>query len=527
MKTEMEMNRPLLGGAATWWPVLFAAALMAGFALLGRSHPLGDFANYYFASGFLLKGNFGEWIYDPYSFNTAILSQGYEGLFLNYTPVPPITALFYAPLTVFSPGIARLLFNAGGIVLFLFSCTRLMAHLGIDRRWLCVVPVAFFLPIKSNIDQGQAYFLVFFLLAEGFLSYRHQRFWLSALLWSLAAVLKIFPAIVLLFLLAEKDYKQAGRTVLIAMLLFLASLPWIPWDIWRDYLFDILPRLMNGEINDPFSIIYQSTSVLWRKLLVEDAALNPTPALALPHVFYFIDAAFKLGLLYLGWKTARHTGQPFMCFAVFLFLSLLISGYGSTYGLLLALPLCMALWGEGTRWAQVTALLLALAVNIPVGLLLHWPLLAQFPRLYLLLVVFAALWARARFVAHVPSLLAVILSAAAIGYLKIPRDEPSCIVPLPGGALLAYGFNPDRNNIEVFTYGQRGPSIVRVEMPAAEARSQEGVELQDNQLFYNGVQLTFGNDRKKQPVLLKSGEILYLSDRGRGVGFYGLRIVSQ
>jgi hypothetical protein len=48
--------------------------------------------------------------------------------------------------------------------------------------------------------------------------------------------------------------------------------------------------------------------------------------------------------------------------------------------------------------------------------------------------------------------------------------------------------------------------------------------LKDNQIFYNGKQVTVGYDIKKSPLmLLNHNEVLYLSDKGRGVGLTGLR----
>lgn len=506
-------------------PLAGAALLLIAMAFMSLRQPLGDFANYYFASTFLLAGNFGEWIYDPFSFNTAIKALGHEGLFLNYTPVPPVTALFYLPLAVFSPGLARLLFNLAGIAVLLFSSRRLLVHVGADMRLLLMVPVLFFLPIKSNLDQGQTYFFVFSLLTEGFLLYRRQHHWQAAGLWAVAIMLKIFPAIVLLFLLAERDYKQVGRTVSGMLLLIAVSIPWLKWPIWEAYLLDILPRLMGGEINDPFSSTYQSMSVLLRKLFVTDPALNPAPLMMNEMAFYVTDTAWKLLVLYLGWTATRGMQQGVLRFAWFLFMALLVSGYGSTYGMLLALPLCMALWKDNKHFAWLCTGLIAAAVNIPVGALQHLPLFAQFPRFYILLALFVALIVHYKApVRLLPAALALLLGGA-MGYVKQPQGETSGVVPAPGGALLTYGYEVRPDDIKLFTYTQMGPTADSIKMRVNVEEEGERVEVRGDQLFYRGAQLTFGNDRKKLPVLLETGEVLYLSDRGRGVGFYALRIL--
>lgn len=49
------------------------------------------------------------------------------------------------------------------------------------------------------------------------------------------------------------------------------------------------------------------------------------------------------------------------------------------------------------------------------------------------------------------------------------------------------------------------------------------VQLAENQLFYKGKQITFGNDNKRKPLLINDTTLLYLSDLKTGIGFYQLR----
>ena len=49
------------------------------------------------------------------------------------------------------------------------------------------------------------------------------------------------------------------------------------------------------------------------------------------------------------------------------------------------------------------------------------------------------------------------------------------------------------------------------------------VSLNNNQIFYNNKQLTFGNDNKLKPAIINNNSLLYLTDFKRGIGFYRLR----
>jgi hypothetical protein len=51
------------------------------------------------------------------------------------------------------------------------------------------------------------------------------------------------------------------------------------------------------------------------------------------------------------------------------------------------------------------------------------------------------------------------------------------------------------------------------------------LEVKENQIFYKGQKLTFGNDNKKKPMLLNDHQVVYLSDKDRGLGFYTLRVI--
>jgi hypothetical protein len=51
----------------------------------------------------------------------------------------------------------------------------------------------------------------------------------------------------------------------------------------------------------------------------------------------------------------------------------------------------------------------------------------------------------------------------------------------------------------------------------------QGLDLRDNQVWYSGRQLTASPDRKEKPMLVNGEYIVYLSDNGRGAGFYTLR----
>jgi hypothetical protein len=57
--------------------------------------------------------------------------------------------------------------------------------------------------------------------------------------------------------------------------------------------------------------------------------------------------------------------------------------------------------------------------------------------------------------------------------------------------------------------------------------STNNVRIKNNQVYYKDKQLTSTPDRKKQVMLVNGKDIIYLSDRNRGFGFYTLRTITN
>ena len=65
---------------------------------LVRHAPIGDFANYYYASQALAENALPEaQLYEPYLFNRWVDQRAPSPVFVNYAPVPPVSVLAYLP----------------------------------------------------------------------------------------------------------------------------------------------------------------------------------------------------------------------------------------------------------------------------------------------------------------------------------------------------------------------------------------------------------------------------------------------
>ena len=73
--------------------------------------------------------------------------------------------------------------------------------------------------------------------------------------------------------------------------------------------------------------------------------------------------------------------------------------------------------------------------------------------------------------------------------------------------------------------GPTGERIVLSQTFQVEQNPEDAVELKENQIYYDGKQVTFTDDHKLKPTLFDGHKLVYLSDKDRGIGFYTLRVI--
>jgi hypothetical protein len=498
------------------------------------SAPPSDFAGYYYGGAALIHGHYSE-AYDMTQLNDRVTAAGWQNVFVSYTPFPPFTSLVFAPFLIFPMDVAKIVFNCVSIALFLFTLLRLTQYLSTPPWLILVLPIIFFTPLLNNLAFGQAYLLLFTLLGEGWLASQKQQRILSSLLWAAAILFKLFPAFLFVFLLLRRRYRDAIYLGVGCGLLLLPSLLINGIAAWNFYVFTVLPRMNHGELNDSFTYIFQSAFMLLKRAFRYDQFLNPHPIIDNPWLFTLSMAIFKSLILtpaallaYAARPIVAPTATPgnddFFPFTVWIAASMLISPNGSSYSLvLLMLPTLALAAARPSGRAILAILLLTAACAIPVNKFGAFPLPAQFPRLYLLLL-FYILLNRPR--PHTRSLALSAALAALFFALDIrgnlPSKDPSSYVLSKEAHLFIDDYYARDNHLIYSWRDDKGPHEQQTDYPA-HLLSIDGLTLKDNQIWYKGEQITYSSDRKAKPTLLDGTDIIYLSDKDRGFEFYTLR----
>ena len=501
-------------------PVFLPLALLLGvFVFRSVSMPLSDFAGYYFGGKHLLAGHFMD-AYDMGALNFGIARAGYRDVFVSYAPFPPFSSLVFAPFMFFPPNAAKLVFDCFSSLIFLGTLMRFRVFLRLAPLPMLALPVVFLIPIVNNLYFGQSYLLLCALLLEGYMAYRREKTLLSSLCWGLAIVFKIFPAVIILWLLLRKKYRQALFLSAACGLLLLVSIGINGWDAWRYYLTVILPKVNNGELNDSFTFMFQSAFMLFKRIFVYDGLLNPHPLWNIPWLFGVLNGLFKATILSACIVfTRRNKQEDFDSFAVWIMGSMLISPNGSSYSLiLLAIPL-LALMARRQSTGAILVLVLLAACWIPVYRLEHLPVPEQFPRLYLLLAFFALYLHSLRPAWGIFALLSALFIGSFFAGYGRKGDESVYFLPKEEHIFI-YDYDV-RNGQLVYSYWEAdGAHTVSTGLDVTDTAS---LPLQNNQIIFRGRQFTATTDTKKKPMLINGSFILYLSDKNRGPGFYTLR----
>jgi len=502
------------------------AVLLGYFMYKAVGAPLSDYAGYYFGSQALLQGNYQQ-VYDTYSLNVLIAQKGLPDVFASYTPFPPFTSIVLAPFLHFPAAVSKIVFNLFSAFLFIWVLARSSKFFSLPGRVVWLIPVLFFIPLRNNIFFGQAYLLLFALLMEGYMAYKKRKTVLAALWWAVAIVLKLFPLVILFFLLVKKQYKQAVYCVAACMVLGIVSVVFNGFASWQYYVFTIFPRASAGELNNSYTYLFQSAFMLLKNLFVYDEVQNPQVLFNSMPVFIICIAVFKAVILACCMGITLHKKVPGrIAFATWITAGLLLSPNGSTYSLvLLLIPLLALAHSRAVYWYPGMALVLLINL-LPVQAFAHWPLLLQFPRLYLLITFFMLMMviAQARFPIKTGISFFIVLLLANAPELFAKKDNSTYLLKqqLP----LVYDYAIDNNRLVYYYWDEKG-SHETVTAYRVQRASTDDVYIQNNQVYYNDKQLTFTADRKQQVMLINDTDIIYLSDKNRGFTFYTLRRIPK
>ncbi|OGN92945.1 MAG: hypothetical protein A2Z71_01215 [Chloroflexi bacterium RBG_13_50_21] len=185
---------------------------------------------------------------NPYFYNDSGLKN-----FSDYI-YPPTLLPLYGLLSKLEYDQARLLWLGLYFTAYALCFTILLIAVRKDNRpilFTCgVVLTAASFPLLMHIHNGQSDVLVISLVLIGYAAYIKGFKTSSAFLFALAALTKVSPVLFLIyFVIFLKDYRFLLTFCLWATGMVLVSLLSVPFSLYTDYLFQVLPEIGKGTTN--------------------------------------------------------------------------------------------------------------------------------------------------------------------------------------------------------------------------------------------------------------------------------------
>ena len=406
---------------------------------------------------------------------------------------------------------------------------RSVKYFSIPPCILLLIPVLFFSPLQNNIYFGQSYLLLCSLLLEGYIAFDKRQTEKCAVLWGIAILFKVFPVVIVAFLVIKKQYKQLAYLFAVCACLGIISLLVNGFACWEYYFKDLFPRLNNGELNDSFTWAFQSAQMLFKDIFVYDELLNPKPVFNIPFLYEFVTALYKAFIISACIVlTVRNSSNSFLSFTCWVLASILISPNGSVYSLILLVIPLLTINSSApfSKKNMIMISVLLLTCNIPVYYFHDLSIFLKFPRLYLLIALFMMMIYSGSITFNRKMLTGCIIFFLLPLCFKIispEKQDNSSYVLSKEKYLLMYDYEIKDGKLFCRYWSNFGSHEEQVNIPGMVKQQTSELTAEHNQVYYKREQITHTPDHKLKPMLINGDTLIYLSDKNRGVGMYTLR----
>jgi hypothetical protein len=276
MRTRLERVCLVLLGL-----VFVASAFQAGLILVRSHGSQNDFPVYFIAAS-MIRNHEGSHIYDQAAdgVDPQLIRADPNTLFAEYAGklgvddvelyvYPPLLADMLVPLTYLRLASAKhvwLLFNA----IFVLAATLILARTISPNqvRWFwppLFVAVLLFRPTLDSLFLGQVSIFLLLLQVAGLYFYSERRTFPAAVMFAVMTVIKITPLIVVVPLLAFRDWKQLRAFVLVLAALLIGICFVNGEGVLRQYVEHVVPSMSTGFVSLQNRNLGTALQIAWQR----------------------------------------------------------------------------------------------------------------------------------------------------------------------------------------------------------------------------------------------------------------------
>jgi hypothetical protein len=337
-----------------------------------------DFPNYYLAARLYRQGFPMERVYEWTWFQRQRDHLGIDQRLVGFIPLTLPSILPVLPWSSLPPLQAKhfwLLMNA----LFLLGTALILkANTTLSIQRIALLTFLAVVPLHESFLFGQMHVFVLLLLTLAAWLYFKDSTFSSGIVLAVAAALKIYPALFLIFFLFKKQWRAATGLLVGLSGAGLMSLYLFGMDACRFYALQVLPRAVKGEVTDPYNVAWNTFTALLRRLFIAEPELNPAPVAHIPwlyallqplvHGFIFVVFMWAIG------SKKRDGDRAKLEWASYLFLLLFLSSQTGGYHLVVLILTAVLVTDYLVAHQQwILAGFAALLYAFICGPLIHWP----------------------------------------------------------------------------------------------------------------------------------------------------------
>lgn len=396
--------------AACWLEraLLFAAVLYLCIHTLPRAWRTlnTDFPNYYMAARLVHEGYDTSRMYEWSWIEREKDHRAVDIRVIGLVPITPFSTLVIWPLTSLTPLTAKHIWLLLNLAFLIPIGWMLRSMTGLSYQRIALA-ISLSFPLHRNLLYGQFYLLLLLLIVAGCWTYLRGLRGVAGILLAIAAVCKVFPALLFVFFLQRREWRSLISGILAGLAAIAFSIAAFGWNIHRIWLEQILPWVMHGEGMPPYTVSSASFSSLLHRLFLSEPQWNPHPwhtsplcyALFLP-VLQMMTLAPAILLIQKGDRTRD---RILLEWSALLTASLAISTIPASYNFVLMIfPICIVsstLIGRKEYGWLATVVIAYLGIGFPVpdprgisglGVILYMPRLPLM--LIMLIAIYRLLW---------------------------------------------------------------------------------------------------------------------------------------
>ncbi|EDP71041.1 hypothetical protein FBALC1_01117 [Flavobacteriales bacterium ALC-1] len=483
------------------------------------SFPLHDFANSYFPAHIISNSSTPEFIlFDIYEYNNYIWGLGYEEILGDFYLNSPFNTIAFYPFTFLEDAYtAKSIFNILSSLIFLFAVYGLVKHYGKKTLWLVIaIPILFYIPLRNQMLFGQTYFLVFALVVFSFLWIEKHNYVIGSGALVVAALLKVFPVAYGIPLLYRKQWKPILLAIIIGLTILGLSIWFTGYNLWETYFFEVLPNAVKNKSTVNFQYNAQSIDVFLKTLFIQDSYYNPKAFFDNERLFFIIKWIIKSIIIGIAITLSfSNKKKLFVLLSIWVVTLFLIQSRTATYAQILWIIPGFYMFISTTSLSKKIGFFTVLFImcNLPISSLEELPLFFKFSRLWLSIVLallFYSSFNKKVNYKYIGLGFLILIPLHLDMFSKIDVDT-SVYVLEEQTHFMIYDFEKQDSILTYKALGKGGKITESTDVIITKF-DKDICRIEDNQIVYNGMQITNDTSLKKKPVLVNDCEIYYLTD---------------